>query len=140
MMIFSQYCDTLEYLADTPSAAAIALDPDHGPGHEFAFDHCLLLQVSVETGDLPATVAHAAKAVRRIGRHTGAKQLLISGFAGFAAPDRRPDPAAARAVLTALHERLATPEWLVYDAPFGWEKRWRLEVQPGVWAQRVTWL
>jgi hypothetical protein len=120
----------------TPSPAAVDLEA--GQGREGEFVDCLLLQVSVESDDQQSTVACAAKMIRRIARMTQAKQVLINGFAGFANPARRPDPAAAIAVLTALHDRLACAGLPVYSAPFGWEKSWHMEIHPGEWQQRVA--
>ncbi len=140
MMIFTLHCDTCGYTVVDPGPAAADLDPDHAPGSEHEFRDCLLVQVGAERGDREATISRAAKAVRRIGRETGAKQLVVTGFSGFASPDRRLDPATARPLLTSLQERLAADGWICSSAPWGWEKAWRLNVHAGIWAQRVTWL
>lgn len=138
MKIFSYYCPVLVYAVTTPSKVAIEIDTDL-IGAWQDVPRALLLQIGVEDSD-HARIAPAAKAVRRIARNTGARHLVINGFAALADPAARPEPSAAHAILTDLAARLTSrPDDLpLRTLPFGWNKTFRLAISAGEWEQRLT--
>lgn len=134
MIIFSQHCESMEYtVVDTGTTAAERALPDSRQ----SWDNCLFLLVGIQSGDSDKMAA-AAKVIRRIGRMTETKRLVVNGFSGFAGPATRIAPELAQPVLTDLAKRLEERGLAVDVMPFGWNKRWRITVFDGVWAQRVS--
>lgn len=136
MKIYALRCVTMSYCVTTPSKVAVDLDTDV-IGRWLQFPDSLHLQIAVEQGDA-ARLSAAAKAIRRVVRMTEPTRLVINGFAGFAAPDARPEHEAARTVLADLVDRLTSrPDDVpCHWAPFGWNKRFNLDVLDGEWKQR----
>lgn len=136
MKIFSQHCELLQYSVTTPSKVAVQLHPDV-VGDWTDWKNCLFLLAGIETDDV-AKVPKAVKAIKRIGHMTNAEQIVINGFSGFANPGTNAEESSARAILADIEGRLTSNGWATHVMPFGWNKRWRLTVYDGVWAQRVT--
>lgn len=131
MKIHSQYCITAAYAVTAPAG--------HQPAEKREFPDCLFLQVGVESDDTPTTLSDAVKEIRRIGRNTGAKRLLVNGFAGYADKKLRPDLAAARDRLADLIRRLEADGWEeVHWMPFGLNKDLLLDIPGGLWEQRIA--
>ncbi|WP_019930488.1 threonyl-tRNA synthetase editing domain-containing protein [Nocardia sp. BMG111209] len=135
MLILSLQCDTFEYAVKSPTAQAIDLDPGQldVPNR---FENCLFLLVSIDETDGIKQVTRAAKAIVKVVHATGVKQLIINGFAALSGHPA--DQHRAQEMLRLLGERLAErePALPVEHMPFGWRKRWIMDVVAGLWAQR----
>jgi hypothetical protein len=100
------------------------------------FEHCLYTLVTVQPGDDPDTTPrYAAKGLRRIARNAASKSIVLNGFAHLS-PDLA-DQETTRAVLDRLAALLTETAGIEINVlPYGWRKRWQLDVLEHSWAQR----
>ena|SRR5712692_590085 len=131
MRILALHCDEFAYAAVHASAGASEIKPASG-GNEM-FGSCLLLLISVEPGD-EQKVRAAAKSIRRLARRLKSGTLVLNGFAHLSENLASLDT--SKEVLRCLEQAVSSVDWQVYSTPFGWHKRFSLQIRADADSQK----
>lgn len=134
MQILVWHCASLVSTAVSPSDGAEVL-PETEIKVPEVFADCLFAMVTVQPADRAGKCWKAAKGLRTISEHAGTKLVVVNAYAHLGPLNA--DLPTTRQMLAQLVTRLDDSVGLdVTVLPFGWRKRFQIEVHEHEWSHR----